>query len=177
MIRFQLKRNRLRRGIEPPERRRRGWKQSRCLIRHRRGTGRSNRNRSQSSIGTVPETSVLAYEVTAADLIEAPNGRTRIVQRIVVLESGTPEVVAAKLANVARQGLQDYLQAIAAAVSIYRPRDNTVSSFTVGSASVSRDGNGIAPGGDQLLSGPDDGRFQVQVATETEFDKFFFPAD
>ncbi len=133
--------------------------------------------------GTAPETAVLAYEVAAEDLIEAPNGRTRIVQRIVIPESGTPEIVAATLANVARQGQQDYPQATVSVVFAYRPGDNTESFYTVGSASVSRDGDGFDPGTDMLLSGRDDGRLQVDVVTEIvddvalETEAFYFPAD
>ncbi len=132
---------------------------------------------------TTQETPALAYEVASEEVVEAPNGRTRIVRRIVIPESGTPEVLAATLADAARRGLLEYPEATVSAVFAYRPGDDTGSSFTVGRASVSRDGEGLDPGSDNLLTGPDDGRVQVEVATEVfmdvaiETEVFDFPAE
>ena len=66
----------------------------------------------------------LAYDVVKEDVIEAPNGRTRIRRDVVIPEAGPPEGVAAALADAVRQGFAAHPEAIVSIVFGYGPGDD-----------------------------------------------------
>jgi hypothetical protein len=114
-------------------------------------------------------TTALAYKVASEEIIEAPNGRTRLLRRIVIPASGTQEGVSATLAVAVRPGLAEYPSATVVIAYGYGLGDDTEATFTRGRAAASRDGKGL-DAGSGLLFRPDTGQIQIDVLWDASGD-------
>lgn len=116
------------------------------------------------------------YDIVETETIEAPNGRTRFVMSAVMDPEASYAARYTALEEIIRLGYEDQQDATVIIVFAVSDESEVGVGADVGRAAVSRDGEGLDPGSDDLPITEDDGQIQIAVAESFANETVYFAA-
>ncbi len=116
------------------------------------------------------------YDIVETETNEAPNGRTRHIMYAVMDPAASYVARYTALEEIIRLGYEDQQDATVIIVFAVSDESEVGGGANAGRAAVSRDGEGLDPGSDDLIITDDGGQIQIAVPNEFGSETVYFAA-